>query len=133
AGAFCSRPFAFAAGLREHFSSDRRCTTAGFGLDPVGASGEQHQHLRESVAKQSVTKRADRETEEDLVRLYLDDIGKHELLTKEGEARLAQRIENGKAARTELNAPDAKLTAAKRRELRRLVRDGANATQAFIN
>src|SRR3954454_19122645 len=89
--------------------------------------------LRESVAKQSVTKRADRETEEDLVRLYLDDIGKHELLTKEGEAKLAQRIEAGKAARTELNEPDVKLTAAKRRELRRLARDGENATQEFIN
>jgi len=85
------------------------------------------------VAKQSVTKRADRETEEDLVRLYLDDIGKHELLTKEGEAKLAQRIEAGKAARTELNEPDVKLTAAKRRELRRLARDGENATQEFIN
>ena len=31
--------------------------------------------------------------EEDLVRLYLSDIGKHPLLTKADEARLAQAIE----------------------------------------
>src|SRR3954454_577777 len=89
--------------------------------------------LRESVAKQAMTKRAERETEEDLVRLYLDDIGKHELLTKEGEARLAQRIEAGKEARAQLNEPEAKLTPAKKREFRRLARDGEDATQEFIN
>ena len=33
--------------------------------------------------------------EEDLVRLYLNDIGKHSLLTKDDEARLAQAIEAG--------------------------------------
>ena len=33
--------------------------------------------------------------EEDLVRLYLNDIGKHALLTKDDEARLAQAIEAG--------------------------------------
>ena len=33
--------------------------------------------------------------EEDLVRLYLTDIGQYPLLTKEGEVRLAQQIEAG--------------------------------------
>ena len=37
--------------------------------------------------------------EEDLVRLYLNDIGKHALLTKDDEARLAQAIEAGRDAR----------------------------------
>ncbi len=37
--------------------------------------------------------------EEDLVRLYLNDIGKHALLTKDDEARLAQAIEAGREAR----------------------------------
>jgi hypothetical protein len=36
--------------------------------------------------------------EEDLVRLYLNDIGKHALLTKDDEARLAQAIEAGREA-----------------------------------
>ena len=40
--------------------------------------------------------------EEDLVRLYLNDIGKHALLTKDDEARLAQAIEAGREARSEM-------------------------------
>ena len=42
--------------------------------------------------------------EEDLVRLYLNDIGKHALLTKDDEARLAQAIEAGREARAEFAA-----------------------------
>ena len=34
--------------------------------------------------------------EEDLVRLYLNDIGKYGLLTKDDEARLAQAVEAGR-------------------------------------
>ena len=40
--------------------------------------------------------------EEDLVRLYLTDIGQYPLLTKDDEVRLAQQIEAGNAARDEL-------------------------------
>ena len=43
--------------------------------------------------------------EEDLVRLYLNDIGKHALLAKDDEARLAQAIEAGREARTEFAMP----------------------------
>ena len=38
--------------------------------------------------------RVDRD-EEDLVRLYLTDIGQYPLLTKDDEVRLAQAIESG--------------------------------------
>jgi len=72
----------------------------------------------------------DRE-EEDLVRLYLNDIGKHGLLTKDDEARLGQCIEKGKAAREEL-AAGGELTAAKKRQLRKEVREAEEATQVFI-
>jgi RNA polymerase sigma factor (sigma-70 family) len=72
----------------------------------------------------------DRE-EEDLVRLYLNDIGKHGLLTKDDEARLGQCIEKGKAARDELTAAK-ELTAARKRQLRKEVRDAEEATQVFI-
>src|SRR5947209_1541393 len=44
-----------------------------------------------------VRNRTERDNE-DLVRLYLEDIGRHQLLTKDDEARLAQDIEAGKAA-----------------------------------
>ena len=45
--------------------------------------------------------RSERE-EEDLVHLYLVDIGRHELLTKDDEARLGETIRLGAAARAEL-------------------------------
>ena len=73
--------------------------------------------------------------EEDLVRLYLSDIGKHPLLTKADEARLAQQIEAGNAARQELYDAEmkgVKLTVARKRELRNKVREGDDATQTFI-
>jgi RNA polymerase sigma factor (sigma-70 family) len=69
--------------------------------------------------------------EEDLVRLYLNDIGKHALLTKDDEARLAQTAEAGRGARLEL-AGSTELTAARKRELRRLIRDGNQAAETFV-
>jgi RNA polymerase sigma factor (sigma-70 family) len=69
--------------------------------------------------------------EEDLVRLYLNDIGKHALLTKDDEARLAQAIEAGREARGEMTAAKG-LTATRKRELRRLVRDGDEAAETFV-
>ncbi|MEC9269661.1 MAG: sigma-70 factor domain-containing protein, partial [Actinomycetota bacterium] len=42
--------------------------------------------------------------EEDLVRLYLTDIGQYPLLTKDDEVRLAQEIEAGTEARAILDA-----------------------------
>jgi RNA polymerase sigma factor (sigma-70 family) len=69
--------------------------------------------------------------EEDLVRLYLNDIGKHALLTKDDEARLAQACEAGRDARVELGGPEAILPS-RQRELRRVVRDGGEATETFV-
>jgi RNA polymerase sigma factor (sigma-70 family) len=69
--------------------------------------------------------------EQDLVRLYLNDIGKHTLLTKDDEARLAQVIEIGRAAQTELDS-DATHTAAQKRKLRQQVRDADEATRVFV-
>jgi RNA polymerase sigma factor (sigma-70 family) len=70
--------------------------------------------------------------EEDLVRLYLHDIGKHDLLTKEDETRLAQAIEAGREARTEF-ATSERITPAHKRELRRLTRDGEEAAETFVS
>ena len=68
--------------------------------------------------------------EEDLVRLYLTDIGQYSLLTKDDEVRLAKQIESGKAAIAELDGAG-DLTAAKKRELRRATREGEDAERAF--
>jgi RNA polymerase sigma factor (sigma-70 family) len=69
--------------------------------------------------------------EEDLVRLYLTDIGRYTLLGKDDEARLAQAAEAGRGARLEL-ASGVDVTPARLRELRRLVRLGDEATETFV-
>ena len=75
--------------------------------------------------------RVDRD-EEDLVRLYLTDIGQYPLLTKEGEVRLAQQIETGVAAKAETKAKGDKVPPARRRELRRSIRRGDEAQRTFV-
>ena len=69
--------------------------------------------------------------EEDLVRLYLTDIGQYLLLTKDDEVRLARQIEGGNAARVELEKGMG-LSATKKRELRRAVTDGELAQRTFV-
>ena len=69
--------------------------------------------------------------DEDLVRRYLSEIGRYELLTKDDEAWLARTMEAGDAARTELES-GARLTAARRRELRRAARKGEEAAEQFV-
>ncbi|MDQ3155614.1 MAG: sigma-70 family RNA polymerase sigma factor, partial [Actinomycetota bacterium] len=70
--------------------------------------------------------------EEDLVRLYLTDIGQFNLLTKADEVRLAQAIEVGTAARRDLEEKGKDLSAARKRELKRQIRSGDEATDAFV-
>jgi len=70
--------------------------------------------------------------DEDLVRLYLTDIGQYPLLTKDDEVRLAQAIEAGREAEEELAKAPKGLTAAKKRELRRGVIGGEQAQQTFV-
>jgi DNA-directed RNA polymerase sigma subunit (sigma70/sigma32) len=69
--------------------------------------------------------------EEDLVRLYLNDVGEYALLTKTDEVRLAKTVEAGRDARAELSRSE-ELTSSRQRELRRLVRDGDEATETFV-
>jgi RNA polymerase sigma factor (sigma-70 family) len=69
---------------------------------------------------------------DDSVRLYLDEIGRYPLLTKDEEVRLAREIEAGRAARAELAAATSDMTAADRRRLRRAVRDGEGAWEMFV-
>ncbi len=69
--------------------------------------------------------------EEDLVRLYLTDIGQYPLLTKEDEVRLAQKIEKGVEAREKLSTSE-ELTAKEKSDLKRLDRNGARAEKKFV-
>jgi RNA polymerase sigma factor (sigma-70 family) len=69
--------------------------------------------------------------DEDLVRLYLTDIGQYPLLTKDDEVRLAQTIEAGRDAATSLEAAKG-LTVAQKRELKKTALRGEDAQQTFV-
>ncbi len=73
------------------------------------------------------------EPEQDLIRLYLTDIGQCALLTKGDETSLAQAIEAGHEAEARLEAGEAKLTQAQRRELRDNVGSGRDAERRFVH
>jgi len=77
-----------------------------------------------------VTKRTERH-DEDLVRVYLDEIGRHELLTKDDEARLAQDIDAGRAARAELDELG-HIKRTERRKLEEAAQRGEQARREFI-
>ena len=70
--------------------------------------------------------------EEDLVRLYLTDIGQYPLLTKDDEVRLAQAIEARWGAEEELRTKSKGMTPTRRRELNRHVREGETAQRTFV-
>jgi len=69
--------------------------------------------------------------EHDIVKLYLSGIGKYQLLSKNDEARLAQVIEAGREAASVVQSASS-LTPAKRSELRRLIHEGEEAHQVFV-
>jgi RNA polymerase sigma factor (sigma-70 family) len=69
--------------------------------------------------------------EQDLVDLYLTDIGRHALLNQRDEIRLAQRIEAGAQARRQLDGQAAS-TPADRDALTRTARDGDAARRTFV-
>ncbi|CAN5453966.1 N/A [soil metagenome] len=64
--------------------------------------------------------------------MYLKDIGQYALLTKDDEARLAQAMEAGRAARTELDEDGKSVSPGRKRELRRLIREGEDAERTFV-
>ena len=72
------------------------------------------------------------ERDQDLVRLYLDGIGRYPLLSTEDETRLAQAIEDGRAAAARLESAEP-LEPAEAARLRRMSRAGERAYEEFVN
>jgi len=66
----------------------------------------------------------------DLVRIYLQEIGRYELLTAQEEVELARRIEAGNEADAQLKDPD--LSDEERRKLQRIYQDGKRAKDKLI-
>src|SRR5947209_1991502 len=88
-------------------------------------------HLRRQKDSANVPKERVERDEEDLVRLYLTDIGQYPLLTKDDEVRLAKAIEAGNEARTHIDG-ETGLSGAKRREFRRVANEGVNVQRTFV-
>lgn len=68
----------------------------------------------------------------DLVRQYLNDAGRHALLTKEDEADLAKRYQAGMAADELMKLHAETLTRATKTRLRSISRDGARAKERMV-
>jgi len=68
----------------------------------------------------------------DLVRQYLNDAGRHALLTKEDEADLAKRYQAGLAADQILKDQGDRLTRARKTRMRSISRDGARAKETMV-
>jgi len=77
--------------------------------------------------------RSQRRSAADPVGLYLEEIGRHALLTPQGERDLAGRIAAGRRAQDELDALSLGLSPAARRRLTAAARDGKRAHDAFVN
>jgi RNA polymerase sigma factor (sigma-70 family) len=69
---------------------------------------------------------------DDIFRLYLNDIGKRALLTKEEEIDLAQKIEAGSESAKRLEEESESMSFAERRNAQRLIKTGAEAKNKFF-
>jgi RNA polymerase sigma factor (sigma-70 family) len=69
--------------------------------------------------------------EEDLLQLYLNDIGKYPLLDRDDEVRLGRLVRDGQAAAIQLET-NASLSRAERKRLEETVRRGADAAAEFV-
>ena len=83
-------------------------------------------------AKHVKSRREDRDYE-DLVRLYLEDVGRHDLLTKDDEIRLAQAIEAGVAARDQARDREEAHAHAAPQRCAASIRQGEEAHRQFVN
>ena len=92
----------------------------------AGRSRQNHGKARHTVAKERIER-----DDEDLVRLYLTDIGQYPLLTKDDEVRLAQAIEAGRESAEKLEA-GGKMTAPEKRKLKIEAKRGEDAQQTFV-
>jgi RNA polymerase sigma factor (sigma-70 family) len=78
----------------------------------------------------ATAKRRAASVDDDLVRLYLSDVGRYALLTKDDESRLAQVIERGTEARQRL--AEEGCSHADKRRLRREISAAEAATDEFV-
>jgi RNA polymerase sigma factor (sigma-70 family) len=83
------------------------------------------------VQEAGVAKQRGRSDNEDLLQLYLNDIGRHALLTRADELRLGGLVQAGRSAAAKLDRGQS-LTRAEREELQAAVEAGAEAARQFV-
>src|SRR6266513_3205142 len=98
----------------------------------ASVEGVDQRPTRSDTKRTSVPKERVERDEEDLVRLYLTDIGQYPLLTTDDEVRLAKAIEAGNEARRDFEAGGRSLSATRRRELRKGAQEGEDAERTFV-
>ncbi|HUP69925.1 MAG TPA: sigma-70 family RNA polymerase sigma factor [Acidimicrobiales bacterium] len=76
--------------------------------------------------------RNDHEAHEDLLRIYLNEIGRYPLLTKADEQHLGEVIEAGVAAGEVMSGPLTGLTPTRKRELKAEIAEGERARKQFV-
>ena len=69
----------------------------------------------------------------DTVRQYLNEIGRHDLLTSAEERTLGKAVKDGQKAAERLAKSDTKLGAKERRDLKEAVREGVKAKERMVN
>jgi RNA polymerase primary sigma factor len=69
----------------------------------------------------------------DTVRQYLNEIGRHDLLTSAEERILGKAVKDGQKAAERLAKKDVKLGAKERRDLKEAVREGEKAKERMVN
>jgi RNA polymerase primary sigma factor len=113
---------------RPHRSQRPTARPDAAGSDPSAAvdSGAEVDERLPDLDEQSAALSAD------LVRVYLNEIGKVALLNAEQEVELSKRIEAGLYADHLLADPNTKLTPAKRRDLQALAVDGRRAKEHLL-
>jgi RNA polymerase sigma factor (sigma-70 family) len=80
-----------------------------------------------------VTGREGRSSDDhDLLQLYLNDIGKHPLLTREDELRLGELTRAGQAAAARLSQAGVAVDPVRRKELETIAGAGADAARQFV-
>lgn len=93
-------------------------------------NNQSHKFYNQPDSKQPSGSGSDTAPDEDIMRDYLRDIGKVDLLTKADEARLGAIKDAGLEAKARLEGCET-LSAAKRRSLQRIVRQGDEAQRQF--
>ena len=80
----------------------------------------------------STSRAREQAADADSLRLYLNDIGRHELLTREDEQRLGRIIDAGRRATRRLSSAGDRLPEEAKAELRAQVAAGERAAKAFV-